>query len=158
MLKVGEKAPVFQLRNQDNQLISLDQFRGKWVITYFYPKASTPGCTVQACALRDSLGLKTDAIRRSGAVVLGISPDKPPALKKFAEAKGLPFTLLGDTGHQVAESYGVWQEKSMYGRKYMGIARATYIIDPEGKIAHVIPKADPKTHAAVVGDWLAAHA
>lgn len=158
LLAVGDTAPGFQLKNQNNQLISLEQFRGKWVVTYFYPKASTSGCTVQACGIRDALGQSSDALRRSGVVVLGISPDKPAAMKKFAEAEGLPFTLLGDESHETLESYGVWQEKSMYGRKYMGVARVTYIVDQQGKIAHVMPKVDPKTHAAQVGEWLATHA
>lgn len=143
LLQVGEKAPDFQLPNQDNQLISLGQFKGKWVITYFYPKAMTPGCTVQACGLRDAM----KALQKKGAIVLGISPDKPAALAKFAQAESLNFQLLGDTTHKVAEQYGTWQEKSMYGKTYMGMARVTYLIDLEGKIAHIMPKVDTKTHA-----------
>jgi peroxiredoxin Q/BCP len=150
----GEAAPGFELRNQDNQLISLGQFKGKWVLTYFYPRASTPGCTVQACGLRD----KSPDWKGMGVVILGISPDKPAALKKFISEENLNFQLLGDPDHHAAEAYGTWQEKSMYGKKYMGMARVTYIIDPQGKIAHVMPKVDPKTHADEVADWLKSHA
>ncbi|MFZ2587294.1 MAG: thioredoxin-dependent thiol peroxidase [Alphaproteobacteria bacterium] len=151
---VGVKAPPIQLQNQNNQLISLDQFKGKWVITYFYPKASTPGCTVQACGLRDAM----PDLNKVGAVVLGISPDKPAALKKFADAEGLTFQLLSDESHATAEAYGVWREKSMYGRTYMGMIRVTFIINPDGIIAHVIEKVDTKTHAADVITWMKEYA
>lgn len=154
LLKVGDKAPDFQLKNQNNQLISLGQFKGKWVITYFYPRASTPGCTVQACGLRDH----SADWKKVGAVILGLSPDKPAALTTFIESEKLNFQLLSDVEHTAAEAYGAWQEKSMYGKKYMGFARVTFIIDPSGTIAHVIPKVDPKTHATDVADWLAANA
>lgn len=149
-LSVGDFAPEFTLKNQSNQLISLSQFKGKWVVTYFYPKASTPGCTVQACAVRDH---KADWAK-ANTVVLAVSPDKPAALKKFVDGESLNFHLLSDALHKTAEAYGTWVEKSMYGKTYMGMARSTFVIDPQGKIAHIIPKADPKTHADDVLNWL----
>lgn len=147
---VGNTAPLFSLKNQDNRLISLNQYLGKWIITYFYPKAQTPGCTVQACGLKD----KMSDITKAGAIVLGISPDKQAALKKFVEHDGLNFHLLSDIDHQTAEAYGVWQEKSMYGRTYMGMARVTYIINPQGKIAYIFDKVNTTTHADDVLLWL----
>jgi len=126
--------------------VRLADHRDKTVVLYFYPKADTPGCTTQACGIRD----RTSEYEAAGAVVLGVSPDEPGALRKFADKYGLPFTLLADPDHTVAEEYGVWVEKSMYGKKYMGIQRATFVIDPEGRVAHVIPKVNPKTHDDVV--------
>lgn len=143
LLKVGTTAPDFTLSNQSKSLISLSQFKGKWVVIYFYPKAMTPGCTVQSCGLRDSRA-KLDA---QDAVILGISPDKPDALQKFIAKEGLNFTLLSDSEHLAAESYGTWQQKSMYGKTYMGMARVTYVVDPKGKIAYVMDKVDTKLHA-----------
>lgn len=143
LLTVGTTAPNFSLLNQSNSLITLDQFKGKWVVIYFYPKAMTPGCTVQACGLRD----QRQTYDREDAVILGISPDKPAALQKFIAAQGLNFMLLSDADHKTAEAYGTWQEKSMYGKTYMGMARVTYVIDPKGEIAHVMPKVDTKSHA-----------
>ncbi|MCP5405671.1 MAG: thioredoxin-dependent thiol peroxidase [Pseudomonadaceae bacterium] len=153
MLNVGDVAPDFRLKNQNNQLISLGQYKGKWIITYFYPKALTSGCTVQACAVRDH---KNDWAGLN-AVVLGISPDKPELLKKFERAENLNFQLLSDSEHKAAEAYGVWQEKSMYGRTYMGMVRSTFIIGPDGLVAKVFPKVTPKTHADEVMDWLKEH-
>jgi thioredoxin-dependent peroxiredoxin len=122
--------------------VKLSDHRGRNVVVYFYPKADTPGCTTQACGIRD----RTGDYEAANALVLGISPDQPAALRKFADKYGLPFTLLADPDHSVAEEYGVWVEKSMYGKRYMGIQRATFVVDPEGVVAHVIPKVKPKTH------------
>jgi thioredoxin-dependent peroxiredoxin len=152
MPDVGDTAPDFELQDQDGETVKLSGLRGKTVVLYFYPKADTPGCTTQACGIRDRSGEYSDA----GAVVLGVSPDKPKALKKFADKYDLPFTLLSDDGHKVAEAYGVWAEKSMYGRKYWGNERTTFVIDADGKIARVFPKVSPKTHDDVVLEALAA--
>jgi peroxiredoxin Q/BCP len=142
MLDVGDEAPDFELPDQDGETVALSRFRGSPVVLYFYPKADTPGCTTQACGIRDRRS-EYDAL---GAVVLGVSPDEPKALRKFADKYGLDFTLLGDSDHSVSETYGTWAEKSMYGKKYMGVLRATYVIDPDGRIATVMPKVSPKTH------------
>ena len=152
MPDVGDAAPDFELQNQDGETVKLSDLRGKTVVLYFYPKADTPGCTTQACGIRDRSGEYESA----GAVVLGVSPDKPKALRKFADKYELPFTLLSDEGHKVAEAYGVWAEKSMYGRKYWGNERTTFVIDSGGKIARVFPKVSPKTHDDVVLEALAA--
>jgi peroxiredoxin Q/BCP len=138
----GEIAPDFELQDQDGNAVKLSQFRGQPVVLYFYPKADTPGCTTQACGIRDRGG-EYDA---AGAVVLGVSPDEPKKLRKFADKYSLPFTLLADTDHAVADAYGTWVEKSMYGRQYWGNQRATFVIDAGGKIATVLPKVSPKTH------------
>jgi thioredoxin-dependent peroxiredoxin len=140
----GEKAPDFELRNQDGEPVKLSDHRGTPVVLYFYPRANTPGCTTQACGIRDRASDYGDT------VVLGVSPDEPAALRKFADKHGLDFTLLADPDHSVAEAYGVWVEKSMYGKKYMGIQRATFIVDGDGKIAKAFPKVSPKTHDDVV--------
>ena len=141
-MQPGDEAPDFELRDQDDQPVRLSSLRGKPVVLYFYPKADTPGCTTQACGIRD----RRSEYDAAGAVVLGVSPDKPAKLRKFADKYGLGFTLLGDEDHEVAERYGTWVEKSMYGKKYMGVQRATFVIDPEGRISHVLPKVSPKTH------------
>lgn len=148
--KIGTQAPKFTVVDQDGKKTSLSDFSGKYVVLYFYPKAMTSGCTVQACGIEDT---KTK-FAKLNAVVLGVSPDKPAALKKFAEKDHLTFTLLSDPERQIIEPYGVWVEKSMYGRKYMGVERSTFIIDPKGKIAHIFSKVDPKTHADEVLSWL----
>jgi thioredoxin-dependent peroxiredoxin len=140
----GDKAPDFELLDQDGKPVKLSDHKGKTVVLYFYPRADTPGCTTQACGIRDRSSEYGDT------VVLGVSPDEPAALRKFADKYGLDFTLLGDPNHAVAEAYGVWVEKSMYGKKYMGIQRATFIVDGNGKIAKVFPKVSPKTHDDVV--------
>jgi peroxiredoxin Q/BCP len=142
MPSVGDAAPNFELSDQDDRRVKPSDHRGGPVVLFFYPKADTPGCTTQACGIRDR-GSEYDA---AGARVLGASPDPPAKLRKFADKYGLPFTLLADPDHAVAEAYGVWVEKSMYGRKYWGVQRATFIIDAEGSVAQVIPKASPKTH------------
>jgi thioredoxin-dependent peroxiredoxin len=145
-LETGDPAPDFTLPDQNGNSVSLSGLRGRTVVLYFYPKADTPGCTTQACGIRDH---RAD-YERADTVVLGVSPDPVKAVAAFDEKFGLGFPLLADQDHAVAEAYGVWVEKSMYGRKYMGVQRATFIIDADGKVAHVIPKATPKTHDADV--------
>ena len=151
MLTATDTAPTFTLPDQEGELVSLKDLRGQPVVAYFYPKASTPGCTVQACGVRDH---RAD-YESAGATVLAISRDPLLALQAFSDEHGLgssSFRLLSDADHAVAEAYGVWVEKSMYGRKYMGIQRASFVIDPKGKIAGVVEKANPKTHDdAVLG-------
>jgi peroxiredoxin Q/BCP len=142
MIETGAKAPDFTLDDQDGKPVHLADLKGKTVVLYFYPKADTPGCTTQACGVRDRGG----EYEQAGAVVLGVSPDSVAALKKFAKKYGLPFTLLSDADHSVAELYGVWVEKSMYGRTYWGNSRTTFIIARDGVVRHVIPKVSPKTH------------
>ena len=145
-LEAGDKAPDFTLPDQDGNPVSLAGLKGKTVVLYFYPKADTPGCTVQACGVRD----RRADYERAGAVVLGVSPDPVKALAKFAETFGLAFTLLSDADHAVAESYGVWVEKSMYGRKYMGMERSTFVIGPDGKVRDVFRKVKPAEHDSLV--------
>jgi peroxiredoxin Q/BCP len=145
MIAAGEKAPSFTLPNQDGEQISLSGFAGRTVILYFYPKADTPGCTTQACGIRDRAA-DYDA---AGAVVVGVSPDPVAAIKKFHSGQSLNFTLLADADHAVCDAYGVWAEKSMYGKdkpRPPHALRSTFIIDPDGTVVHVIPKASPKTH------------
>jgi peroxiredoxin Q/BCP len=144
MLNEGDEAPDFELEDQDGNPVRLSSLRGTPVVLYFYPKADTPGCTTQACGIRDR------SSDYEGTAVLGVSPDKPAALRKFADKYELPFTLLADTEHEVAERYGVWVEKSMYGRTYWGNQRATFVIDADGRVARVFPKVSPKTHDDVV--------
>jgi len=146
LLNVGDKAPDFTLPNQDNKLIKLSDFAGRYVVIYFYPKALTPGCTAQACDLRDSLQILQD----HNATVLGISADKPVLLKRFQEEEHLNFNLLSDVEHKVIDAYGAWQEKSMYGKIYMGIQRMSYILAPDLTVMQVLPKVSPKTHLAEV--------
>ncbi len=142
MVNEGDKAPDFELRNQDDEPVRLSDYAGKNVVLYFYPKADTPGCTTQACGIRD----RRADYEAAGAVVVGVSPDEPRKLRRFADKYGLDFTLLADAEHAVADAYGAWVEKSMYGRKYWGNQRATFVIDPDGRIATVLPKVSPKTH------------
>jgi len=142
----GDKAPDFELQDQDGNTVKLADQAGRTVVLYFYPRADTPGCTTQACGIRD----RSSEYGGAGAVVFGVSPDVPAALRKFADKHNLDFTLLADPDHSVAEAYGVWVEKSMYGKKYMGIQRATFIVDGNGRIAQVFPKVSPKTHDDVV--------
>ncbi len=146
MLETGQPAPDFTLPDQDGTPTSLSDFAGRAVVLYFYPRADTPGCTTQACGIRDHAA----DYEAAGAVVLGVSPDTVAAIKKFHGGQGLNFTLHADADHADAETYGTWVEKNMYGKTSMGVARATYIIDADGRIAHVIPKASPKTHDDVV--------
>lgn len=141
-LEIGQAAPAFNALNQNSESISLEQFKGKKVVLYFYPKDDTPGCTAEACDLRDNHQRFIDA----GYVVLGVSPDDAKKHQKFIAKFELPFDLLADTDQAVANAYGVWVEKSMYGRKYMGIARTTFIIDENGNIADIIEKVDTKAH------------
>lgn len=142
----GDPAPDFTLPDQDGGEVSLSDLKGQTVVLYFYPRADTPGCTAQACGVRDRSGEYAAA----GARVIGVSPDPVSAVKKFAEKYDLAFTLLADEDHEVAEAYGVWGEKSMYGKKYMGVTRSTFIIGPDGKVAKHFPKVSPKTHDDVV--------
>ena len=151
MLEAGTKAPNFTLPDQHGEPLKLASLKGSPVVLYFYPRADTPGCTTQACGVRD----RRSEYKAAGATVLGVSPDKPEKLAKFDDKHDLGFTLLGDEDHSVAEAYGVWVEKSMYGKKYMGIQRATFVIDAKGVIATVIPKVSPKTHDDVVLSALA---
>jgi thioredoxin-dependent peroxiredoxin len=146
MLAEGDVAPDFTLPDQNGDEVTLSKLRGETVVLYFYPRADTPGCTTQACGVRDR---RLD-YGEAGARVIGISPDEVGALEKFAGKYDLDFTLLGDADHAVADAYGTWVEKSMYGKKYMGVARATFIVDPKGKITKVFPKVSPKTHDDVV--------
>ena len=145
-LKEGDAAPDFALRDQNGDEVTLSDLRGETVVVYFYPRADTPGCTTQACGVRDRSGDYAAA----GARVIGISPDEVEAIAKFASKYDLGFTLLADPDHAVAERYGAWGEKSMYGKKYMGVLRSTFIVDPDGKIAKVFPKVQPKKHDALV--------
>lgn len=146
MLSEGDKAPAFTLPDQNGEKVKLSDLKGQTVVLYFYPRADTPGCTTQACGVRD----RSADYEAAGARVIGVSPDEVGAIDKFAGKYDLGFTLLADADHAVAEKYGAWVEKSMYGRKYMGVARATFIIDPKGKIAKVFPKVQPKKHDDLV--------
>jgi peroxiredoxin Q/BCP len=145
-LKEGEKAPSFKCKNENGQEISLPNYKGKKLVLYFYPKDSTPGCTSEACDLRDNYKL----FQKKGYDVLGVSPDSEKSHLKFIEKYELPFSLLADENHSVAEAYGAWGEKSMYGKKYMGILRSTFIIDENGKIEKVIEKVDTKAHTSQI--------
>jgi len=142
MLEAGERAPDFTLPDQDGDEFELSDLKGETIVLYFYPRADTPGCTTQACGVRD----RGADYKTAGARVIGVSPDTVEAVKKFADKFDLDFTLLADADHAVAEKYGTWVEKSMYGKKYMGVQRATFIIGPDGKIARAFPKVSPKTH------------
>jgi peroxiredoxin Q/BCP len=151
MPEVGDPAPDFTLPDQNGEPVTLASFKGKTVVLYFYPKASTSGCTTQACGIRDH---RAD-YEGANAVVLGVSPDPQKRLAKFASDEGLNFTLLGDESHDVAEAYGVWVEKSMYGRTYMGMERLTFVIGPDGVITHVFRKVKPAEHDDLVLSALA---
>lgn len=146
MIEAGSAAPDFTLHDQNDEPVHLAELRGKPVVLYFYPKADTPGCTTQACGIRDH---RAD-YAASGAVVLGVSPDPVKAIKKFADKQSLDFTLLSDPDHATAEAYGVWVAKSMYGRNYWGNARTTFVIDADGKVAQVLPDVKPATHDDLV--------
>lgn len=146
MLEVGETAPDFTLPDHDGNPVRLSELREKTVVLFFYPRAATPGCTIEACSFRDAGALFAAA----GIVLLGISPDAPEAQGKFANKFGLTMPLLADTDHVVAELYGVWVEKSMYGKKYMGVSRETFVVGPEGKIIHIFRKVKPDGHAGEV--------
>jgi thioredoxin-dependent peroxiredoxin len=146
VIEQGQQAPDFTLPDQEGNPVRLSELRGRPVVLYFFPKADTPGCTTQACGIRD----RRADYDRAGARVVGVSPDTVTAQRKFADKYDLDFTLLADENHEVADLYGVWGEKKMYGKTYMGVRRSTFIVDPEGMVAHVIPKASPKTHDEVV--------
>lgn len=142
MLKEGNKAPQFTLKDQSGKSVSLKDFLGKQVVLYFYPKDDTPGCTKEACNFRDDFY----EIKKENAVILGVSADSEVRHKKFIEKYKLQFALLSDENKKVLEKYGVWQEKSMYGRKYMGIVRSTFIIDEKGKLKKIFPKVKVTNH------------
>ena len=143
MLETGQAAPDFTLPDQDGEPVSLSGLRGRRVVLYFYPKADTPGCTTQACGVRDHV----EEYDAAGAVVLGVSPDPVKAVRRFHDKQGLNFPLLADEDHAVAERYGVWVEKSMYGKTYMGVERSTFVIAADGTLAKVMRKVKPETHA-----------
>jgi len=145
-LKVGSKAPSFKGKDQNGNTISLSDYKGKKLILFFYPKDNTPGCTAEACSLRDNYAL----LQKNGFELLGVSVDDEKSHQKFITKHSLPFPLLADTDQKVVNAYGLWVEKSMYGRTYMGTARTTVIIDEAGKIAHVIEKVDTKDHATQI--------
>jgi thioredoxin-dependent peroxiredoxin len=149
-IEINDKAPEFTSLDQNGEKISLKDYKGKWVVLYFYPRADTPGCTIEACGFRDSFR----KIEKTGAVVLGVSPDQPKAQKKFEEKYDLPFTLLADADKTICNAYGVIQEKNMYGKKVMGVARTTFIIGPDGKIRHIFRKVKPEGHADEVLEYL----
>lgn len=152
MIEEGKKAPAFSLKDQSGQTVKLTDFSGKYVVLYFYPKDDTPGCTKEACSFRD----EHSKLKKAGAVVLGVSPDDEARHVKFIEKYELPFTLLADTEHAVAEKYGAWGEKNNYGKKYMGIVRSTFLIGPDGKVAKVWPKVKPEGHGEEVLEALRA--
>ncbi len=147
---IGKVAPAFSTFNQDGEKISLKDFRGKRVVLYFYPKAMTPGCTTQACSLRD----ESKALNKANVAVIGVSPDKPDRLKRFEEKETLNFTLLADEDHKIAEKYGVWGPKKFMGKTFDGIHRTTFILDEKGKIRHIMDKVKTKTHHDDVLDWI----
>jgi peroxiredoxin Q/BCP len=146
MLKEGDKAPDIRLANDAGEAFQLSDLKGQRVVLYFYPKADTPGCTVEACEFRDDV----KAFTKKGAVVVGISPDKPAAQAKFKQKYELPFSLLADEEKATAKAYGVWKEKNMYGKKVMGIERTTFVIGSDGKIEKIYGKVKAKGHAAEV--------
>jgi peroxiredoxin Q/BCP len=152
MPEAGQDAPAFSLDDQEGTTYASKDLKGKWVVLYFYPKDDTPGCTREACSFRDEYS----GLKKSGAVVLGVSPQGPESHQKFAKKYKLPFPLLVDADHKVAEKYGAWGEKSNYGRKYMGIIRSTFLIDPKGKLARVWPKVKVDGHVEQVQEALAA--
>jgi peroxiredoxin Q/BCP len=146
VIEEGTQAPDFELQSHDGSTVRLSDLRGKPVVLYFYPKDDTPGCTAQACGIRDVWS----ELQRTGAVVLGVSPDSPRKHVKFREKHDLPFALLSDDEHQVAEKYGTWVEKRMYGKTYMGMERSTFVIDAEGNVAKVMRTVKPADHADLV--------
>ena len=145
-IEVGAKAPAFTLKNGEGKTVKLSDYKGKVVVLYFYPKDDTPGCTKEACGFRDS----NTAITKAGAVVLGVSPDTPESHAKFTSKFKLNFPLLADKDHLVADKYGAWREKNMYGKKMMGIQRSTYLIGKDGKVAKVWQRVKPEEHAQQV--------
>ncbi len=154
MLTAGMQAPDFSLPDKDGKFISLSDFRGKKVVVYFYPRDNTPGCTRQACAFRDAY----EGFRREDVVVIGISKDSQASHQRFAEKHQLPFILLSDPELQAIQAFGVWQEKKLYGKVSHGVVRSTFVIDEEGKIIKVFPKAKPDTNATEILDFLSTKA
>ncbi|AOM39709.1 thioredoxin-dependent thiol peroxidase [Xenorhabdus hominickii] len=152
-LKAGDKAPQFSLPDQDGETISLSDFKGQRVLVYFYPKAMTPGCTVQACGLRDTMA----ELKSINIEVLGISTDTPEKLSRFVEKEMLNFTLLSDVDHQIAEQFGVWGEKRFMGKTYDGIHRLSFLINPQGDVEHVFDKFKTSDHHQVVLNYLKQH-
>jgi thioredoxin-dependent peroxiredoxin len=150
MVSENQAAPEFELTTDEGKKVKLSDFRGRKVVLYFYPKDDTPGCTTQACDLRDRIA----EFDTRGAVVLGVSPDDVASHVKFKEKFDLNFTLLADTDHKVAEAYGVWKEKNLYGRKSMGVERTSFVIDEEGNIAKVLPRVKPAEHAGQILELL----
>jgi peroxiredoxin Q/BCP len=146
MIEQGQQAPDFELPDQDGEPVKLSSLRGQSVVLYFYPKAATPGCTTQACGVRDH---EAD-YAKAGATVLGVSPDPVAKVKKFHDKEALNFRLLADEAHAVADAYGVWAEKSMYGKTYFGNERTTFVIAPDGRVAHVLRKVKPAEHDELV--------
>ena len=143
MVEEGRPAPDFSLTSDSGKVVSLSDLRGRPVVLYFYPRDDTPGCTAQACGIRDVWG----ELQRTGAVVLGVSADSPQSHVRFREKYRLPFTLLSDEAHEVAETYGTWVEKRMYGKTYMGMERSTFVIDADGNVAKIMRKVKPAEHA-----------
>jgi peroxiredoxin Q/BCP len=146
VIQQGELAPDFELQDDAGKPLKLSSLKGKTVVLFFYPKADTPGCTKEACGFRDAVS----EFKKRGVEVLGISPDEPSAQAKFKSKFELSYPLLADVAHKVAEDYGVWQEKTMYGKPYMGIARTTFVIGPDGKVKKVYEKVKPEGHAEEV--------
>src|SRR5947209_6372613 len=146
MLKAGDKAPDFEVQDDQGHTFHLSDLKGKTIVLYFYPKADTPGCTKEACEFRDH----SSEYNKKNAAVVGVSPDQPSAQAKFKSKYELTFPLLADEDHKIAETYGVWKEKTNYGKKYMGVERTTYVIAPDGKIARVYEKVKPEGHAEQV--------
>jgi peroxiredoxin Q/BCP len=149
-MKINDKAPDFNSVDQNGQNVALKDYKGNWVVLYFYPRADTPGCTIEACSFRDSF----QRVEKTGAVVLGVSPDTAKDQKKFVDKFDLPFTLIADADKKICNAYGVLQEKNMYGKKVMGVARTTFIIGPDAKIKHIFEKVKPEGHAEQVLEWL----
>jgi thioredoxin-dependent peroxiredoxin len=146
VLHEGDPAPDFELPDQDANPVRLSSLRGRTVVVYFYPRADTPGCTAQACGIRDHLA----DYEQAGAVVLGVSPDDPARLRKFADKYGLPFTLLADPERKTIEAYGVWREKRLYGKTTMGVERSTFVIGPDGTIQRIMRRVKSKQHDELV--------
>ena len=142
VIETGDRAPGFELPDQDGRAVKLSDFHGQILVLYFYPRADTPGCTTQACGVRDHIADYAGA----GAAVLGVSPDPVKAVKRFHDKQGLKFSLLADEGHHVADAYGVWVEKSMYGKTYFGNERTTFVIGPDGRVVSVLRKVKPGEH------------
>lgn len=153
MVSEGKKAPAFSAKDQSGATVKLADFKGKYVVLYFYPKDNTPGCTVEACEFRDEYGV----LKKKDAVVLGVSPDGPKSHEKFIAKFSLPFPLLVDEEHALADAYGAWGEKSLYGRKFMGLIRSTALIGPDGTVVKHWPKVKAKGHAAEVIAAIEAH-